>query len=292
MDNLSKILLITSSGLVGGNILSVLGKRGIKAGESYYPAVDKPQGLPVDITDPASVNALFGSVKPSIVIQAAALTNVEFCQENRDAAWKINVTGTQNVAKACAAHKAKHVFFSSDYVFDGQTGPYSETDTPHPISVYGESKSAAETLIRETLEDHLIVRTTIVYGYEALGKNFCYRLINTLRCGQRIKVPGDQIGSPTYARNLAEVVVDLLEKNKTGLYNVVGKDLMDRYEFARRVCVEFGLDQRLLVRVATSELGQKAPRPLKAGLLIDKVSRESSVPIMGVDESLRTFKKE
>jgi dTDP-4-dehydrorhamnose reductase len=288
----SRTLLITSTGLVGGNIKRVLDAKGRDVVETYYPSVDKPQGLPVDISSENSVRGLFESVKPSVVILTAALTNVEFCQENRDIARAINVTGPQNVANLCKTFSAKLVFFSSDYVFDGQAGPYSETDAPHPISVYGETKLAAERSIQDTLNDHLIIRTTIVYGYEVMGKNFCYRLINTLKAGQPIKVPSDQIGSPTYAYNLAEVVVDLIEKNGKGLYNVVGKDMVDRYEFSRRVCAVFGLDEKLLVPVTTRELDQKAPRPLKAGLRIDKVSRDSAVAIMGLDDSLRAFKKE
>ncbi|MCX5658009.1 MAG: NAD(P)-dependent oxidoreductase [Candidatus Omnitrophica bacterium] len=287
-----KMLLITSTGLVGGNIRRVLDAQGCDVVQTYYPSVDKPQGLPVDISSKLSVQELFEKVSPSIVILNAALTNVEFCQENRDIAWKINVTGTQNVASACKDCKSKLVFFSSDYVFDGQAGPYLETDAPHPINVYGETKLAAELFIQDALDDYLVIRTTIVYGYEALAKNFCYRLINTLKAGQQIKVPNDQRGSPTYAYNLAEVVVNLIEKNNKGLYNVVGKEVVDRYEFARRVCAVFGLDEKLLVPVATRELNQKAPRPLKAGLRIDKVSRDSSVAIMGIDDSLRAFKKE
>jgi dTDP-4-dehydrorhamnose reductase len=184
------------------------------------------------------------------------------------------------------------VFFSSDYVFDGVNGPYSEDDATHPISVYGETKLAAESFIRKILDDFLIIRTTIVYGCEELGKNFCYRLINTLKSGQRIRVPTDQIGTPTYAHNLSEVVIDLIENNRSGIYNVVGCDVADRYEFAKRVCAVFGLNEKLLIPVTTSELNQKAPRPLKAGLRIDKVRKDSSIKIMGIDESLRAFKKE
>jgi len=285
-------LLITSCGLVGATFVRVLAEQGCRCAESYYPGVDEPRGRAVDIASEESVTDLFAQTQPRTVILSAALTNVEFCQENRDIAWKINVNGARNVARACKAERARLVFFSSDYVFDGAAGPYSETDAPHPISVYGETKLAAESFIRETLEDHLIVRTTIVYGYEALGKNFCYRLINTLKAGQRIKVPADQSGSPTYARNLVEIVVDLLNKGRTGVYNVVGKDLVDRYEFSKRVCRVFGLDESLLDPVTTRELAQKAPRPLKAGLRMDKVMRESSVAVMGVDDGLASFKKE
>jgi len=285
-------LLITSCGLVGATFVRVLAEQGCPCAESYYPGVDEPRGMAVDIASEESVTDLFAQTQPRTVVLSAALTNVEFCQENRDIAWKINVNGARNVARACKVHRAKLVFFSSDYVFDGAAGPYCETDAPHPISVYGETKLAAESFIRETLEDHLIVRTTIVYGYEVLGKNFCYRLINTLKAGQRIKVPADQSGSPTYARNLAEIVVDLLNKGRTGVYNVAGKDLVDRYDFSKRVCRVFGLDESLLDPVTTRELGQKAPRPLKAGLRMDKVMRESSVAVMGVDDGLASFKKE
>ncbi|MDD4941480.1 MAG: NAD(P)-dependent oxidoreductase [Candidatus Omnitrophica bacterium] len=291
MDKQS-IALITSTGQVGGNIKRALKARGRAVVDTYYPAVDRPLGLPVDISSESSVRGLFETVKPSIVILTAALTNVEFCEENRDAAWAANVTGPENVAHLCKIFRAKLVFFSSEYVFDGQAGPYSETDTPHPISVYGETKLAAERAVQSIVDDHLIIRTTIVYGYETMGKNFCYRLMNTLKAGDRIKVPFDQIGSPTYAFNLAEVVADLVLRDKRGIYNVVGTERVDRYGFARRVCATFGLDDRLLVPVTTRELNQKAARPLQGGLLIDKVFQDSSIPLMGIDEGLSAFKKE
>ncbi|HOU36039.1 MAG TPA: NAD(P)-dependent oxidoreductase [Candidatus Omnitrophota bacterium] len=285
-------LVITTTGLVGSTLARVLHASGARPEDTYYPAVDTPRGIPVDITSGQSVRSLFEKTRPKTVILSAALTNVEYCQENRDAAYEVNVKGARNVAEACLAFGAKLVFFSSDYVFDGHDGPYSETDVPHPLSVYGETKLAGESLIRDMLADYLIIRTTVVYGYEQMGKNFCYRLINTLKERRRINVPRDQVGTPTYAYNLAQIVADLIDKKRTGIYNVVGRDLVDRYEFSKRVCEVFGLDASLLNAVTTEELRQKAPRPLRAGLRTDKVRRDSSISVMGVDEGLKAFKRE
>jgi len=292
MAKFPRTILITSTGLVGGNILRVCKNEGLDVVETYYPTIDLPVGYPVDITDNSSLEKVFTKSDPEIIILNAALTNVEFCEEHQDVARKINVQGTANVIKFCKKVGAKLVFFSSDYVFDGENGPYSEDDKTDPVCFYGQTKLEAETLIRQELRNFLIIRTTVVYGFEKLGKNFCYRLINTLKQGKTIKVPEDQIGSPTYALNLVEVVVDLLKKDRNGLYNVVGRDLIDRYRFSLAVCSEFGLNKELVIPVKTQDLKQKAPRPLRAGLKIDKVLRETEVAILDVKESLAKFRKE
>lgn len=286
------VLLITSTGLVGGNLLKVLKNKNFKIIESFYPAVETGNGFGVDITDKDALKKVFENNKPDIVILNAALTHVDLCQENNELARSINIEGTRNVALNCKQFNAKMIFFSSDYVFDGKNGPYSEEDQTNPISYYGVTKLEGENLIKQLVADYLIIRTTVVFGFEKLAKNFCYRLINTLKEGQKINVPSDQIGNPTYAYNLAEIVVELIEKKQKGVFNVVGNDLMDRYEFALAVCQGFGLDRTLINPIITAELKQKALRPLKAGLKTDKVKKIVSTEVLGVTESLKLFRKE
>ncbi len=287
-----KVLLITSTGLVGGNLLKVLENKNFSIIESFYPAVETGKGVGIDITNNADLKKVFQENKPDIVVLNAALTHVDLCEENNELAKKINIEGTRNVALNCNEFNSKLVFFSSDYVFDGNNGPYSEDDPTNPISYYGVTKLEGEKLIKQLVKDYLIIRTTVVFGFEKLGKNFCYRLINTLKQGQKINIPQDQIGNPTYAYNLAQVVVELLEKKQTGIFNVVGKDLVDRYQFALAVCQEFGLDSTLMNPIKTSDLNQKAKRPLKAGLKVEKAEKILETKILGVEESLKLFKKE
>jgi dTDP-4-dehydrorhamnose reductase len=172
------------------------------------------------------------------------------------------------------------VYFSSDYIFDGLAGPYKEDDPANPICEYGRQKVIAEHYISLNAQDYLIIRTTVVYGWEHQGKNFIYRLLNTLRAGQRLPVPLDQIGNPTYAPNLSEATIKLSLTGARGVYHIVGPERVNRYEFAREAAKVFKLDESLLQPVTTPELQQIAPRPLNLGMAIDKVTAVLNFPLL------------
>jgi dTDP-4-dehydrorhamnose reductase len=285
-----RILVVGASGLVGAALLEGARWLGEPVGTFHHYAVE---GLvPLDISDVEAVDALTRELPPQVILQPGALTNVDYCETNPDEAWRINVEGTRHLAAAAARHGAKHVFFSSDYVFDGTAGPYAEDDPPNPTSVYGRTKLAAEQVVRETAPDHLIVRTTVVYGWEQQGKNFIMRLIRTLGQGERVSVPEDQVGSPTYNRNLAEAVLELLTLGRTGTYHVAGCQLADRYRFALAAARVFCLRPDLLLPVRTVDLNQAALRPLQGGLNVDKAARELKTPLLGYQQGLETMKKE
>lgn len=285
-----RILVIGASGLVGAALLRELSQLGEAVGTFHRNPVD---GLiPLNITDTDAVECLIQKLAPQIVVQPASLTNVDYCETHPKQAWRINVQGTRNVAAAVARLGAKHTFFSSDYVFDGTSGPYSEEDPPSPISVYGRNKLAAERLIQELVPDHLIIRTTVVYGWEHQGKNFVMRLLHNLQQCQDIQVPDDQIGSPTYAGNLAQGVRELMSQGKSGTYNLVGSRLTSRYGFALAAARVFGLRSDLIRPVTTTQLDQAARRPLKGGLRIDKALRDLRTPLMGYEEGLDAMRKE
>ncbi len=285
-----RILVIGASGLVGAALLRELSQLGEAVGTFHRYPVD---GLtPLDITDTDTVACLIQKLAPQIVVQPASLTNVDYCETHPKQAWRINVQGTRNVAAAVARLGAKHTFFSSDYVFDGTSGPYSEEDPPSPISVYGSNKLAAERLIQELVPNHLIIRTTVVYGWEHRGKNFVMRLLQNLQQCRDIQVPDDQIGSPTYAGNLAQGVRELLIQGKSGTYNLVGSRLTSRYSFALAAARVFGFSSDLIRPVTTTQLEQAARRPLKGGLRIDKALRDLRTPLMGYEEGLDAMRKE
>jgi dTDP-4-dehydrorhamnose reductase len=191
------------------------------------------------------------------------------------------------VVQAVNEINAKIIFFSSDYVFDGVQGPYSEDDPAHPISEYGNQKLIGEHYIAFHSKNYLIIRTTVVYGWETQGKNFVQRLIKSLRDGERIRVPVDQIGNPTFAPNLAEAVIELATGGETGICNIVGSTLVSRYEFAVTIAKAFDLDPLLIVPVSTEELGQVAQRPLSAGLRVDKAQKILRTSLLGYLEGLR-----
>ena len=285
-----KMLIIGASGQIGSYLAETLRSSHCVTGTFY--AHPRQALVQMDMTARKLVDKMVGQLAPDVILIPAAMPNVEVCQQSPDLCCKVNAKGVFNVLDAAEAVQAKVVYFSTDYIFDGINGPYRETDRPNPKSVYGKVKYKVEQRILQAQVPFLIIRTTVVYSRENQGKNFAMGLINRLKKGEAVKVPYDQVVTPTYAPNLCQVVRELIELGKEGIYHVAGPDLMDRYEFSLEVAKTFGLGQNLIIPVSTVELGQKAPRPLNGGLRIDRVQAQVSTPLMGVREGLAEMKRQ
>lgn len=283
-----RVFIVGASGFIGRIMFEYLSREHETYGSFYSNSVG---GLiHLDMTDQKEVKEILTSLKPDVIIHPAANPNVEYCEAHPKETWQVNVEGSRNLIEIARDIGAKFVYFSSDYVFDGTNGPYSEDDVPNPINEYGLQKLAVEKLIKNSLENYLIIRITIVYGWERRGKNFVMGLIQNLKNGVSMNIPFDQIGSPTYVNNMVQVVKELIESDKIGIYHVAGTDLMDRYTFAENVAEIFELDENLLIPVTTNQLGRIAKRPLKAGMKIDKVQKDVSIRVMNVREGLKNMK--
>jgi len=283
-----RIFIVGASGFVGRIMYEYLSKDHETYGSFYS---NPAKGLiHLDMTDQNEVTEILTSLKPDVIIHPASNPNVEYCEEYQKETWQVNVEGSRNLIEIARDIGAKFVYFSSDYVFDGTNGPYSEEDTPNPINEYGLQKLAVEKLIKNYLENYLIIRITIVYGWERRGKNFVMGLIKNLKNDKSMNIPIDQIGSPTYVNNMVQVVKELIESDKTGIYHVAGTDLMNRYTFAKNIAEIFELDENLLIPVTTNQLGQIAKRPLNAGMRVDKVKKDVSIRVMNVREGLEKMK--
>lgn len=224
--------------------------------------------------DIRSTSAIKAALEPAnsqdVIIHAAALSNVDWCENHPQEAVWVNVAGTRIVAAAAKQAGARFIFFSSEYVFDGQDGPYHEDNEPNPISEYGRQKLAAEKLIGELCSNYLIIRSTTVFGYEAAGKNFLMSFISRMQTQPVVQVPDDQISTPTYVEDIARITADLAGRpDVQGILNVAGPDLMSRTDFAAAIVEAFMLNPARLQPVSTADLKQPARRPLKAGLKID-----------------------
>ena len=263
-----RALIIGASGQVGGALSSLCVRRRI---EVYGAAPDGKGFLYADLTAPETVRAAFGKARPDLVLLASAFTNVDGCERDPGLARRVNAGGAALTAEECRKTGAKLVYFSTEYVFDGKTGPYGEDDPVSPISVYGRTKLEGERACLE-VPGALSVRTTVVYSHDPASRNFVMQLISSQRAGARMRVPSDQYSNPTYAPELAAAVLDLVEKGASGVFNGVGPDRLSRYEFALKACAAFGFDPAFLEPKRTSELGQLAPRPLEAGLKTDKLA--------------------
>jgi dTDP-4-dehydrorhamnose reductase len=247
----------------------------------------------LDITHKGDVKSLVSSFQPSVIINAAAATNVDWCETNREEAWNVNVVGVENLVEAARKVEAKLIHVSTDYVFDGKSGPYAEDAQPNPISYYGKAKLASENATRTGGIPYSIVRTIVLYGNGIQVKNnFPLWVINSLRSGQRIRCVDDQISNPTHVSDLAQAIVKIFELDRTGLYHVCGRETVSRYDFALQTSEVFGLDSALIERIKTSQLAQPAPRPMITGFVTLKAETELGLKLMNVKEGLTLLKTE
>lgn len=246
----------------------------------------------LDATNQSEVYDVVNKIKPKTLILPAALSNVNRCEVEHEIAYKNNVGIVKNFINALNNNsvRAKIVFFSTDYLFDGTSGPYSEDSQPNPINFYGKLKLMCEKEIISSGLDYLIIRTTVVFGWEMQRKNFLYRVIDTLKRNRKLFVPNDQYGNPTYVRDLVYAVDFLLEKGYSGVYNVVGDEYINRESFAKKIALFFGLDENLIVGKPTSYFKNVAPRPLLGGLKNDKIHK-IGITMKNVEEALSDMLK-
>ena len=285
-----KALIIGASGLVGSYLQQACQTRNWQV-EGTYCQFARSGLIPLQLTDTNRVRSIVHQSQPDIVFLPAFRSHVDYCQQHPEETDRVNIVGSLNVAKATGEIGAKLVFYSSDYVFDGKSGAYRETDIPNPICVYGEQKLIVEQKIPQLLEDYLILRVTVVYGHEAQGKNFVDRLVRTLKVDREIKVPRDQIGSPTLVNDIAEASCRLVEADARGLFHVAGSDLVSRYQFALEVAKVFELPTTKIVPVTTAELRQIAPRPLEAGMICDKLASTLNWQCRGISDGISYLKQ-
>lgn len=283
---MSMNLVIGGSGLVGGHIVAAMREQGLEARGTFLTSSDAGEGLQLDVCNVATVEALVAATRPGAVILAAAAANVDACELDPEASYRINVEGTANVVAAARRTGAAVILLSTDYVFDGTSGPYRECAPVRPVCVYGLHKVFAELNVAARAPQPLIVRTTVVYGPEQRRKNFAARLRHELNAGRRLRVPMDQVGTPTYAPDLARAVVACLENRVTGAVHIVGGERMSRYEFAVRAAQGFGLNPSLIEAVPTAALKQSAPRPLSAGMVLSDAVVALGVRMRTVEEAI------
>lgn len=276
-------MIIGASGLVGGALLRALG-----AGAVGTYRTRQLEGLRrLDAADNDELRRTIREVRPEIVFFPAAEPNVDWCELHPDEAYAANVVPALAALEVAREHGAHFVFFSTDYVFDGERGPYLESDPVHPLSVYARHKCEVET--RVLTAQGTVVRTAGVFGPEiAPAKNFVIRVLGRLSAGERVTAPGDQVSTPTWVDELAAASIKVAGRG--GIWHVAGPELLARDQFARLVARVFGFDEDLVTSVTTPDLGQPARRPLLAGLRTDKLSREMSfraIPLRASLERLR-----
>lgn len=294
-----RILVIGSNGLLGQKVAEQLVRgsaaRIILASVENVPVRDllSTEYIRLDITVRKDVREVVGTVNPDVIINCAAMTNVDACETERDMAWKINVSGVEHLVEAARGKGATIVHVSSDYVFDGKSGPYTEDDRPEPLSYYGKSKLASENVLRTSGLPHFIARTMVLYGIApGVKANFALWLIKSLSAGQTVRIVDDQIGNPTLVDDLAFGLLRAVELEKNGVYNIAGRDIVTRFEFAVRLAKFFGLDPKLIHPIKTAQLHQPAARPLRSGLITLKAEVDLGLKPSTIEEGLAILKSQ
>ncbi len=287
-----KALVIGASGLVGGALLRVLERSGIEVVGTFWSSpLDRASKL--DVTDPGAVRSCLKAVKPDVVFVAVNTPGgVDYCEDHPDEVYALNVQGTENIVRSAAGYGGRIIYYSTDYIFDGKAGPYSEEDTACPISVYGQTKWEAERVIQALGPAHLILRTTAVFGWNRASRNFAMQVWDCLQTGKPMRVPHDQWCNPTHVDYLAEVSVRLVQMGAQGIFSVVGKDRMPRSELGKALARAMVLDPALIIPVPTSELGQRASRPLQGGLKTRKLEQTLGTEPLDLNDSLKRFRRQ
>ena len=294
-----RVLVIGSNGLLGQKVAELL-VRGSAYTITLASLQSKPvrqllsvEYMPLNITSKKDVKQAVFSCEPDVIVNCAAMTNVDACEHERELAWKINVGGVENIIEAARRNNAMVVHVSSDYIFDGKLGPYTEDDRPEPLSYYGKTKLASENALRASGLDHLIARTMVLYGYApGVKANFALWLVQSLEKKLPVRVVDDQYGNPTLADDLAYGIVKGIELERTGIYNIAGREIVTRYDFALRLARAFGFDPGLVSPIKTAQLRQPAVRPLKSGLITLKAEVELGVKPSTIDQGLAVLKNQ
>ena len=295
-----KTLITGSNGLLGQKLVQLILGKGHELvatarGKNRLPIPeDRYTYRSMDITDRDQVIQVIQDEKPDVVIHTAAMTNVDQCETEREACWKLNVDAVEYMIEACEATGAYLVHLSTDFIFDGEAGPYDEEATPNPVSYYGESKLAAEKLLFESHIKYGIARTVLVYGiaHDMSRSNIILWVKGSLEAGKDIKVVDDQLRSPTLAEDLAIGCYLMAEKRAEGVFNISGKDLLTPFDMAVKTAEFFGLDMSTMTRADASSFTQTAKRPPKTGFIIDKATHELGYDPRSFDEGIAILAKQ
>lgn len=286
----SRVLVTGASGQVGGDLYRRLKGRNVSVLGTCGTRRPDPE---LRLLNPLSDVSGFAMVKefsPRTIIHCGALTAVDYCEANPEEAERVNVWFTRQLIQAMPS-EALFVFISTEYIFDGESGPYDEESRPNPLNVYGRTKLVAEEAIKKLCpENHLIIRTTVVFGEDVYRKNFVLRLVDNLGAGKPVCVPADQVSTPTYIPFLNETILQLILTGKRGVWNVVCGDRMSRYELGLMTAKIFGLDESLVEPVSTPELDLPARRPLEAGLRTGKIRGMLGITPPTIEECLRDLR--
>lgn len=294
-----RILLTGANGLLGQKLVTLL--QGMEDVELIATGRGKnrnPDGsysyLRADLLNHTGLRTFFQFTPPDVIIHCAAMTQVDECEVNREACWKINVEATENLVDYARENGVYFLYVSTDFVFDGLSGPYREEDLPSPVNYYGISKAKAEELVLNANIGAAIVRTVLVYGvaHDPSRSNIVLWVKKNLEAGKPIKVVDDQFRTPTLVEDLAYGCWQVVKNRKAGIYHLSGDEMVTPYLLALKVADFFGLDRNLITPTDAYQFKETGKRPPKTGFIIHKARRELRFSPRSIEQGLAVVKEQ
>ena len=280
---MKRILVTGASGQLGRAFIRKSRKKYnvLGTGRKYSDLCPFKKG---DITDRKFIKEIVDDYTPDVIVHFAAMTGVDKCEQNPYAAESVNIASVEWILNEFSGY---FIFISTDYVFDGKDGPYSEKAKTNPINVYGKTKFEAESIIRSHSKKWLILRTNVLFDYtEWTTASFVNWVVRSLRNRKSISVVLDQFNNPIWTDHLAHIINSLMEMDATGLYHSGSIEYISRYDFALMIAKKFELDHSLILPITTKALNQRALRPLKGGLRTEKITDDFGIMPPSIDEAL------
>jgi dTDP-4-dehydrorhamnose reductase len=277
-----RILVTGAKGMLGRDLMDIL--------HSSFPG-DEVIGWDIEEIDIRKENdtvAKIETLRPEVVIHLAAYTDVDGCESNKEGAFAVNAEGARHVARAASKCRAKMIYLSTDYIFDGEKKePYLESDPPRPLNVYGHSKLKGEQYVQQEVGDFLIIRTQWLYG--PFGKNFVDSILRQAGEKKTLSIVNDQTGSPTYTVDLAKAICVLIQFDARGIFHVANSDLCTWYAFGQAVLSLSGVSQVRVIPISTKELGRPAARPSYSVLNCQKLQKETGRTMRPWSDALKDY---
>ncbi|EDO26861.1 predicted protein, partial [Nematostella vectensis] len=288
-----------SNGLLGQNLLELLLKE-----KDNYEVIGFSRGsnrsgrndfeyYDIDITNKELFIASILKIKPHYIINTAAMTNVDACENDKEGCYDLNVNVVENLIEVCQQINTHLIHLSTDFIFDGVKGNYTEDDEPNPLSYYGKTKLISEKLVQDSTINFTILRTILVYGLvnDMSRSNIVLWVKESLENKKEITIVNDQYRTPTYAEDLAIACKLSIDKNATGVFHISSNQLLSIYEIALEIADAFQLDNSLVKPISTATLNQTANRPVKTGFDLSKTNKELGFYPKSFKEDLQRFKQ-
>jgi len=289
-----RILITGSNGLIGQTLIQRLLSEpeveiyGTSQSDNHLRGLGPEYFFKADLAVPGQISQVIGEIRPDAVVHCGAMTQVDPCEADPDLCDRVNIEGTREAAKATEKIGGHFIYVSTDFVFDGEKGPYSEDDTPSPVSTYGWSKLQGEFITLSLRFPATIIRTILVYGVApAMNRsNLVLWVRKSLMENQPIRVVDDQFRMPTLANDLDEAIARIISGKKRGIFHLSGPEMVSVYDFALKTARFFSLDESLISPVSSRTLNQPGQRPRSTGFVLDKAISELDYSPKNLDEGL------